>query len=293
MALLKIKKAKGAISIWRDVIGLIISNPVILLPFVVLAAFESLSLYILASSPHFPVNVVLAPPIRSIWGAVYLHYPYIYEILPRMFYYAKIAVGVVIGSLTSGAAVLLVYVIKKKLKFDLKSVSLSVLKRYISLFILSVIFFSFAHFLIRQPFTLLLHYFRTGHRELLFLGPKFWLNLALPAISFILTVVIQCLFVYSFPYVVIKEKKFLTALVSGIGLFLRLAVKTALVVIVPMILYIPISMLQSHFGVLVDQFGPESIGVVLFLSIIAGTVIVDALITIATTLIFIEGTDEK
>ncbi len=288
----KIKKTSGVLSIWKTVIDLILSEPKVLIPFAIFAGVEVITLYLLASSSHFPVNIVLGPPIRRIWGEIYLHYPFIYELLPRIFYYANMVVSVVVGSVTSGMAVYMVFLFKKKEKPALRPVFFTVLKRYASLFILTVILFSAVHFLMKQPAFILVKYFRARHVKLLFLGPKFWFNVFLPVLNFILAVVLQGLFVYSIPYVVIKGKKFLSALISGMGLFFRMALKTLLVVIVPMCLYIPMTMLRSHLGFLADKFAPESIVVVLFLGILVGTIIVDCLITIATTLLFIEATHE-
>jgi hypothetical protein len=292
MSLLKIKKTSGTIAIWKSVIDLIISGPVVLVPFCLLAVVETITLYILACSPHFPVNIILAPPIRNIWGQIYLHYPFIYELLPRMFYYAKLVLGVLIGSITSGMAVLIVFHLKNKEAVDLKKVFSSVLKRYVSLFILTLLLYASAHYLMHQPSVLLLKYFRV-HRKLLFLGPMFWFNMVLPVGGYLMTIVFQALFVYAVPYIVLKGKKFLAALVSGIGLFFKLALKTLLVIIVPMLLFIPITMMKDHMAFLADRFGPEAIGVILFIGVLVGTIVVDALVTVATTLFFIEATHEK
>jgi zinc transporter ZupT len=107
-----------------------------------------------------------------------------------------------------------------------------------------------------------------------------------------LAVGLQGLFVYSFPYVVIKGKKFLPALFLGMRFFFRTFLKTFLVILVPMILYIPMSMLRGSIGILADMSSPEVVVLILFIGILVGTVIVDALVTIVTTAIFIEGTDE-
>ena len=60
-----------------------------------------------------------------------------------------------------------------------------------------------------------------------------------------------------------------------------------------MILYIPVTMLRDNIGFLADKFAPEVVVPVLFIGILVGTVIVDALITVAATLIFVEATHEK
>ncbi len=293
MPIPKIKNTTGGLAIWKTVIDLIVAQPIVLIPFCILAGIESIALFLLACAPHFPVSIVLAPPIKSIWGEIYLHYPFIYELLPRVFYYSNMVFGVVVGSLTSGMAVYMVYLLRKKEKVELKETFLTVFKRYISLFILAFILFSLVHFLMKQPGIILFKYFRAGrHARLLFLGPKFWFNVFLPVAGFLMAVILQALFVYTIPYIVIKGKKFLSALISGLALFVRMPLKTLLVVTVPMFLYIPMTMLRINMALLADKFSPEVIVLVLFLGILVATILVDTLVTLATTLLFIEATDE-
>jgi|GEM_PF-659283 len=289
---IKIVIPKGLFAIWKPVTSLLMSEPRVLIPFCLLAVIEIFALWFLSCSPHFPINVIMAPPIKSIWGPTYLHYPYIYELLPRMFYYAKIVIGVMIGALTSGMAVLMVYYYKKSRRIDLKEIFFAVLKRYVSLFILAIILFTCVHFVMKEPSVLLLKYFFAKHAKLLFLGPKFWFGIFLPVLQFVMAVVLQALFVYAIPYIVIKEKKFIPALVLGVGLFFKKFLKTFVAVLVPMFLYIPVTIIRANMSLIAGMFNPEAIVVVLLIGIVVGTVIVDALVTLATTLIFIGAIDE-
>ncbi len=249
-------------------------------------------LWVLSCSPHFPFKFILAPPIKSIWGAIYLHYPYIYELLPKVFYYSKIILGIFVGSVTTGCAVLIVARLKNREEVNIKDVLSAVLKRYVTLLLLSAILFIAVHYIMKQPPVLFFKYFRT-HPKLLFIGPKFWFNIFLPVLNFILAIILQGLFVYSIPYVVIKGKKFIAALFLGLKLFAKNFVKTVIVVLLPMLLYIPITAMRSNLSLLADKFVPEVVLVVLIFGIIVGTFVVDCLVTVATTLIFLEVADEK
>jgi hypothetical protein len=288
----KAQKAGGLTSIWKTVIDLILSEPKVLFPFLILAGCEAIALYLLSCSPHFPVNFVMGPPVRRIWGEMYLHYPFIYELLPRLFYYGKIVLGVLVGSVTSGMAVVIVARIKKKEPVVFKKIFKEVFKHYISLFLLILLLFVAVHFVMKQPPVLLYKFFR-GHQKLLFVGPKLWFTVALPGINFILAVFLQALFVYTIPYIVLKGRKFLGALLGGIVLFFRRAIKTLVVVAIPMLLYIPVTMLRGNVSIIADKMGPEAVIGVLLVGILVGTVIADALVTIVTTILFIEATDEK
>jgi len=291
-SLKKILNVKQPFGIWKQVLGVILSNPKIAVPFAIISGFEVLALWVLSCSPHFPFSILLAPPIKSIWGPVFLHYPYIYELLPRIFYYAKLILGVFVGSVTTAMAILMVARVKAGRPIELKAIFLEVLKRYLTLIILTGILYACVHFVMKQPQVLLFKYFR-GHAKLLFVGPKFWLDMFLPVLTFILALILQGLFVYSIPYVVLKGKKLLPALFSGFMLFFKNLAKTLLVVFVPMLLYIPVTMTRGNLNVLADKFSPEIVLPVLMFGIAIGTFVVDCLVTVATTFIFLEAADEK
>ena len=279
-------------SIWKRVVALFRREPSVLFPFLIIAGIELLALVFLYFSPHFPIKIIMGPPIRRIWGAIYMHYPFFYELLPRLFYYTKIILSIFAGSITSGMAVYAISLAVKSKPVDLKEVFRHVMKRYLSLILLTTILFVAVHFLMKQPSDLLIKYFRAGHPKLLFLGPKFWMVYVVPVMNFVFAVFFQGLFVFSIPFVVIKGKKFLPALGRGMLLFFRLFVRTIVVVAVPMILYIPVTMLRGNISFLADKFMPEVVGIVLLIGILVGTLVVDLLLTTATTLIFLEATDE-
>lgn len=292
MSQAKTRRAISATAIWKSVVDLVLSEPKIFFPFLWLAGCEVIALYILACSPHVPVNFIMAAPIRRIWGDIYLHYPFNYEILPRLFYYAKIVLGIFLGSITGGMAVVITANLKNKEPVVFGKIFRQVFKHYISLLLLICLLLVFIHFFLREPGLLLTKYFRS-HPKLLFVGPRLWFTVALPVVNFVLTVLLQALFVYTIPYIVLKGRKFLGALVGGIVLSFRRIVKTFLIVLLPMLLYIPSQMLRANTGFIADKLGPESVIGILLVGVLIGTIIVDALVTIATTLLFIEATDEK
>jgi hypothetical protein len=287
---LKVKKAFGSLAVWKPVTDIILTQPLILVPFAVLAAIDILVLLFLASSPHTPINFIMAPPIRRIWGEVYLHYPFIYELLPRLVYFTKILTGIFFGSITTAVAVVAVARMRKREVVDFKEILSQVLKNYISLILLAALLYVIVHVSMKQPQALLARYFH-GHAKLLFVGPRLWFTLALPVIQFFLAVIFQALFVYAIPFIVLGGKKFLSAFVLGVRFFWRNALKTLFAVTVPMILYIPVTMVRTNISIVADKFGPEAIVGVLILGTLVSAIIVDCLITIATTIIYIEGHD--
>lgn len=283
-------KRINVVAVARAAVNLLVSHPRVLVPFAVLALVEIAQLFILANSPHFPLNRVMAPPIQRIWGGVFLHYPYIYELLPRLFYYAKMAAGVLIGGVTTATACVMVLQVQKGKRPLLKAAFRESLARYVSLFLLMVLLYTAVHFAMKQPQILLALAFR-GKAKLLFIGPRLWFEVILPSALFLMAVVLQGLFVYSIPCIIIKGKKFLPALWGGIVFFFKNAARTIVLVGVPMVLYVPVTIVRSNINVLADKFGPESIVTVLLVSVLVSVLVVDALVTVATALYFIEATD--
>jgi len=283
-------KKISVLAVWKTAVNLILSQPRVLIPFGILAVVEIAQLFVLANSPHFPVNKIMAPLISRIWGAVFLHYPYIYELLPRLFYYAKMVAGIFVGGLTTAMAVVMVVQAEKGKRLNVKTAFRQAISRYVSLLLLMFLLYVGVHFMMKQPQVLLALAFR-GKGELLFLGPRPWFQVILPSVLFLLAVVLQGLFVYSIPYIIIKGKKFLPALWSGIVFFGKNAVRTIVLVGVPMVLYVPVTIVRSNIHILADKFGPESIVLVLLIGALVSLLIVDALVTVATALFFIEATD--
>jgi len=283
-------KKISVVAIWRAAVNLVVSEPRVLVPFAVLAAVEIVQLFILANSPHFPVNKIMAPLIQRIWGGVFLHYPYIYELLPRLVYYAKMAAGVFVGGVTTAMACLIILQVESDRRVSLRKAFRQSMGRYVSLFLLMLLLYVAVHYAMKQPQLLLAALFH-GKAKLLFLGPRPWFEVILPTFLFLLAVILQGFFVFSIPFIVIKGKKFLAALWSGVVLFAKNALRTLVLVGVPMLLYIPVTIVRSNTNTLADKFGPESIVFVLFVGVLIATFIVDALVTVATTLFFIEATD--
>ncbi len=283
-------KKISVVAVWRTAINLVVSEPRVLVPFAVMAAVEIVQLFILANSPHFPVNKIMAPLIQRIWGGVFLHYPYNYELLPRLVYYAKMAAGIFIGGVTTAMACLIVLQAEKDRKVSLRKALRQSMGRYVSLFLLMFLLYVAVHYAMKQPQLLLTVLFR-GKTKLLFLGPRPWFEVILPTLLFLIAIILQGLFVYSIPFIVIKGRKFLSALWGGVVLFAKNALRTLVLVGVPMVLYVPVTIVRSNINVLADKFGPESIVFVLLISVLIATVIVDGLVTIATALFFIEATD--
>ncbi|MFA5093592.1 MAG: hypothetical protein WC543_06635, partial [Candidatus Omnitrophota bacterium] len=221
------------------------SNPVLLVPFAIFAACEFIVLIIAYLAPRMPLKLLLGPPIRALWGERFLHYPINFILIPKLVSLARIGLTVLIGSLLTGVTTLLVYKLFKKSKPSLKNAFKASFKKYISLFGIILLFTLIFYFLDKVTSKILLKYFISGHTKLLFLSAKLWLGPILMGINFIFAVIVQSAFIYAIPVLLIEEKSLTKSVIKSFALFKRLFLKTVILVGLPMLLYIPIVVLQS------------------------------------------------
>jgi len=166
------------------------------------------------------------------------------------------------------------------------------LKKYLSLFVIVLILYGLFYGSGKLLSTGLMKYFLAGHQKLLFLGPQIWLGVPLVALNFITALFIQAAFTYAIPVLIIEDEKVLKAIIKSFGLFIKHFIPTIILVCLPMLIYLPIVVLIYNTAFLMDRFYPEIVLYVAFLSIVVSSLIVDPIVTTATTLFYL-GKREK
>ena len=266
--------------------------PSLMLPFLIFALAEAACLIILFLSPRMPFIKIFGPPIRTFWGEMFLHYPANFLLLPKLESFSRTFLSVVIGSLLTGIAVSMVFAMHNKKRPGLSASFRLALKKYILLF--SVVFIINALFYgLEKIVTLgLVKYFQAGHTRLLFLSPGFWMGPILICINFVFAVLVQCAFIFSIPALIIDDDKLIKALGKAILLFKNFFGKTVILVALPMLAYIPIIVLNFNNAFLIDKLFPEIVLIVSILAIIISSLVIDLLVTISTTLFYLEIKDK-
>lgn len=200
---------------------------------------------------------------------------------------------VLLGSLLTGMAVAIILNIYEKNTFKLRGCFISALKRYISLFIVvfiyTILFYGFS----KITAAILVKYFMAGHSRLLFLGPRLWMGPILLSINFVVALLIQSAFIYSIPILIIEKEKLARAIIRSFILFKRLFFHTFILVGLPMLAYIPIVILYSNAAVLIDKAFPELILLVAFSSIVISSLVIDPLVTISTTVLYLMNKEKN
>lgn len=240
-----------------------------------------------------PLRLILGPPIRTFWGERFLHYPFNFLLLPKLLNLSRMALAVVFSSLLTGAAVAMVFDVYSKKHPKLSACLKSGLKRYIHLFAIVLIFTGLFYFLGKIITQGLLKYFMAGHTRLLFLRAGIWMGPILTCINFLLALLIQSAFIYAIPILMIEEEKLIKSIVKSFILFKKLFIKTLILVGLPMLLYIPIMVLLNNSAFLISNVFPESILLVLILGGIISSLIIDPIVTISTTFLYLMNKEKK
>lgn len=272
---------------YRTTIKSLKNNPALFLPFIIFAILEVIALIIIYLTPRMPLRLILGPVIRTFWGERFLHYPVNFLLLPKLASLSRMALAVIFSSLLTGMAVALISAVYQKKHIKLKEAFKLALKKYVSLFIIVLIFTLLFYFLAKLAGVVLFRYFIAGHSRLLFLKASLWLGPILLSINFMLALLIQSAFIYAIPIVMIEKQKLSKAIIGSFILFKKLFIPTLILVGLPMFVYIPIIVLSYKTAFLIDKVFPELVLWISFLGIIISSLVIDTIVTISTTFLYL------
>ncbi|RJP28778.1 MAG: hypothetical protein C4533_03030 [Candidatus Omnitrophota bacterium] len=284
---------KPVIKVYKTLFSTLKEHRQLILPFIYFAYFELAALIFIFIIPRDPFVRVFGPWVRTFWGEAFLHYPANFFLMPKLVSLSRMFLSIFIGSLVSGTVVLSVLEAIGNKRSYLKQSFKSASKNYISLFfIVFVITLSF-YFLTKLLTIGLIKYFAGGHTKLLFIGTRAWLGPILSIISFLIALFIQSGFAYAIPFLLIEKKKIIPSVISSFKLFKKKFFATLLLVGLPMVIYGPVIVLNYNTKFLVFNVFPEFILLVSLLGIAIATLLIDPLVTIGTTILFLSDKDKK
>jgi hypothetical protein len=286
------KKSNSIISTYHLVFQSLRSQPKLFIPFVFFILVELICLFFVYVAPRVPFNVVLAPPIKTFWGERFLHYPANFLLLPKLGSLIRNFLSCIMGSLLTGLAVVMAADVFNKKSARIFPSLKTAIKKYLALFtvvlLITVLFFSF----LKLIETGIVKYFISGHKDLLSLGPKIWMGPILIALNLLVVLLVQGLFVYAIPLLMIGNENLFKALVKSVMVFFKLFWPTVALIGLPLLFYIPIIVLQFNTPVLIDRVFPEAVLFVSIAAVIFNSLILDLFITLATTFLFLQNSKE-
>ena len=270
----------------------IIQHPLIVYPFCVWAFVQLLTLEILYFAPRFPLSGIFAPLIEKLYANTFLHYPYNFILLPKLFHYVKLVLDLFLEGLLISTTMVIISHINNEKRIDFSGAIKKARLQYVHILVGTMII-DLAIFLTGSAFDLVQYRTLKIHSQK---GIFFWLKELIlgggPYFNFIITIFIKAMFVYLFVLIVLENKKVLSALGNNFRL-LRDSFPFMLgIVTLPMLFYLPVLFLRNNVTVIVSDAFPSLRAWVIILSILILAVI-DAVIYTAVTSYYLYWQEEK
>ena len=262
-------------------------RPIVYVPFLIFAILETISFVLICFTPRTPLVTIFGPLIKTLFSEQFLHYPSFFLLVPKLSSFARMTLSVIFGSLLTAMAIILVLDTDHKKQTKLNYSFKLALKKYDAYFLIYLLVTVLFYYSVKVCTSLILNYFIAGHTRLLFLSAKLWLGSLLICVNFVITVLIQSLFIYTLPILIIDKGKLLGSIWKSMVMFKKLFVPTIILVAFPMLLYVPIILLNSNSDFLMNKLFPEFMLIVTFSGILLSSLVIDPLVTISTTYLYL------
>ncbi|MCP4703562.1 MAG: hypothetical protein GY865_03050 [candidate division Zixibacteria bacterium] len=207
------------------------------------------------------------------------HYPTIYLMLPYLFQWFKIALGLIFEGLAVGLTVVLAIKVLNISGFgDLK---LSFARN-------RWLYLALAWTLITALLWALNRYLPVLFTDLLDSSPR--RQMAFDFAMRLLTVGFYSIFIYVLPALIVYKNSFITAFKTSFSFFIKNPIFSFFLALIPILLTWPISFITSKANVIIEKFSPELILYLLSIGIFIDF-IVNCLITIAVAKFLIDESE--
>jgi len=241
---------------WSETFGVMAKNPIILMPFVLIAFLELLALEFLYFSSRVPLSYIANPIIRKFFGEAFIHYPGNLVVLPRLFYYKQVAIYVFVGAFLTAVAVNIFKNIKGGLPVRAKAMIRNTLKSYISLLVYAILISVLVFFVQKADTFVFTKAMRLLSRLLkISIMPVY--NIGFTLFLFLSNLMMQTFLIATIPIIVIERVSLLKAMARSIMLGLRNFLTIFALIFLPFFIYLPIILLKSFSTQIMDKTFPE------------------------------------
>lgn len=241
---------------WGGSLGIIVTRPVIILPFIIVAFLEGLALELIYFFPRRPVADIAAPLIRKFFGQGFMHYPANFVILPKLFFYAEVAIYVFLGVFLAGISVNIFKNIKMGVTQKTGVSVKNALRPYLSFLVFGIIVIALMFVLKRAGTFIFFKAVGLAAGEL----PQI-LSRLIPFIFtlflFMSNIILQAFLVLTIPIIVIKKKSLIRALGGSVNLAFHNFSSIFALVFFPFLIYLPVTLLKSDIPKLINRTFPE------------------------------------
>ncbi|MDP1853749.1 MAG: hypothetical protein Q8L26_06080 [Candidatus Omnitrophota bacterium] len=259
-------------------------HPVALFPLAITAFLELIALEIIYFLPRWPLNILFAPIVRTLWGEQFLHYPANFILMYRLIYYAQVLIYIGIGGFLIAVTCSLVYDTNSDKTPHLKTAFRKNSKKYIDIFCIALII-TVCLLTLRKGYDFTLksiissQIYAANH---IVIALKKWLIHSSNYVNFILGILTDTAFAYCIPLIIIKNKKILAALKDNFKALKNNFIATFLFVLVPSLSALPLIYLNNNASALMDKICPEIVPLMIILGVILSLFINGYVISLIT-----------
>ena len=264
--------------------GLMATQKIILLPFLIVAAVEAASVVGLFFLIQDPLVRFVQPIILRYRDPQFLHYPFCLLLLSQLFSWLQGGLAVVLGTFMSGVVIHASWQAMTRGKLSLGEALRMSVKRYVALLFISVCVYAVVHGTFAVEHTML--------KGVLKSGSSFW-GLGREAWRVILVMtgvagvgLAQTIFAFTQTILMIETPNLAAALARSLKYALRNFPAVIITLLAPLGAYLPVSLLKGGMQGLFERFSPEIVFVVIGIGILVAFFI-NVFITVATTALYV------
>ena len=280
------KFQKQIIPLLRESVNSFIANPIILFPFITTAFIQLFILEIIYFAPRFPFVYFFGPIIRRMEGEAYLHYPQHLLILPKWFQTVQYFLFIFVSSFLIAAAIEIIKNINNNKKVTLPNALRTVLPQYVHICLAAVLTFLVFYVLSKLQGLIMGRALQIRSDAGIFYIIKAAVLYGAPYFNLLIGTFATAVFAFVLPLIVIEHKKILQAVALNFKYLWGSFWFIFLVVLIPMLLYVPILLLQGNLSSMVSRTFEEVRLLSPVISIVALTLI-DATVYTAITAYFL------
>lgn len=253
------------------------------LPFVIYGFLQFVILIILSNYTNPYIYPVLSPLVMFIMeenAPLFDHYPAMYLLLPYLFQWLKIALGIVFEGLAFGlTAVLAMKVLSLTRLADLKLAFAR--NRWLQL--------AFVWTVITALLWVVNKYIPVAFAEQVALSPR--RQMALDVGLKLLTIGIYSIFIYVLPAMIVYKNSIVAAFRTSFSFFAKNPIFSFFLAFIPILLTWPISFATRNSNVIIEKFSPELVFYILGAGIFVDF-LVNCLLTVAVVKYLIDESEE-
>jgi hypothetical protein len=277
--------------IWLGSFNFIREHPVVLVPFIIIAFFETLILEIANFCTRKPLAMVFVPIVRKFFGEQFLHYPENFTLVPKLFNLGQIVIYILVSVFLTAVAVQIFFHIKNGSPIVRRAIVKNSAKKYMAFIGYGLIFILVMIIIERSEGFLFLKAAKVLSRHTLKMPAELF-RVGSSLIMFFTNVISQVFLILTIPIIIIEKKKFLKAILGSIILGARNFLKVLWLILLPFFFYVPVFLAKTFMPIVMDKTFPEiSFYVTLFGILIS--IFVDCFIIISAAQFLLETKKTK